>query len=90
MSKHSDSSAEDLNYLDEVSLEPVIEQGPTPAIAPLVGTIAKVLTRYTHCEICAGRLHFNYISDFSRNTTHEKSSCPECGLDARQVLHRLQ
>ncbi len=90
MSKHNDPSSDDLNYLDELSLEPVIERGPTPAIAPTIGTLEKVLTRYNHCDVCGGYLHFNYISDFSLNTTHEKSSCPECGLDAKQTLHRLQ
>jgi hypothetical protein len=90
MSKHNDSGTDDLNLAEEMNLETVLEQGPTPAIAPSVGTIDQVLTRYTHCALCGGRLHFNYISDFSHNTTHEKSSCPECGLDTRQVLHRLQ
>jgi hypothetical protein len=90
MSRYSDSNADELSGLDEVSLEPSLEQGPTPSIAPAVGTVEKVVTRYSHCGICGSRLHFNYISDFSRNTTHEKCSCPECGLETRQVLHRLQ
>lgn len=89
MSKQNDLNPDD--YLnDELSLEPSIEQGPTPGIAPMVGTAERALSRYSHCGICGGRLHFNYVSDFSRNTTHEKSSCPECNLDTRQVLHRLQ
>lgn len=62
----------------------------TAALAPVVGTTEQVVQKYSHCSLCGGRLHFNYITDFSRNTTHEKASCPECGLDARQVLHRLQ
>ncbi len=90
MSKYDETSIEDQEFNEEMSLEPIIQQGPTPAIAPAVGTKDKILTRYSHCEVCGGRLHFNYISDFSRNTTHEKSSCPECNLDSRQVMHRLQ
>ena len=62
----------------------------TASIAPVVGTTEQVVQKYSHCNLCGGRLHFNYVTDFSRNTTHEKASCPECGLDARQVLHRLQ
>jgi hypothetical protein len=61
MSKHNDSSAEDYNQYDELSLEPVIEQGPTPAIAPQIGTIEKVLTRYTHCEVCAAGAFISII-----------------------------
>lgn len=75
---------------EEQLLEEVVEQGPTPTLVPMVGTSASLVQRYSHCNICGGRLHFNYVTDFSRNTTHEKSSCPECHLDAKQVLHRLQ
>ena len=90
MSKSNDSGSDDLEYGDEMNFEPILEQGPTPTLMPMVGTLESVLTRYTHCNLCGGRLHFNYISNFSDNTTHEKSSCPECKLDARRVLHRLQ
>jgi hypothetical protein len=89
MSKQNDLTDE-LNFSDELSLEPAVEQGPVPAIAPTVGNSQKVMQHFSHCNICGGRLHFNYISDFSRNTTQEKAVCPECGLDSRQVLHRLQ
>jgi hypothetical protein len=77
-------------FSEELSAHPTVEKGPTPAIAPTVGKTDKVLKKYTHCEVCSGRLHFSYVSDFSRNTTHEKSCCPECSLEPRQVLHRLQ
>lgn len=70
--------------------ETVVENGPTPGIVPAVGSVDKVVQRYSHCSVCGGRLHFNYVSDFSRNTTHERASCPECALEPRQVLHRLQ
>jgi len=80
---------EELNLSDD-AFEPTLQHGPTVGLAPVVGKIEPVLQKYTHCEVCGGRLHFVYVSDFSRNTTHEKSSCPECSLQARQVLHRLQ
>jgi hypothetical protein len=93
MSNKYDETSESIDELilaEEQLLEEVVEQGPTPSLVPMVGTCKNVVQRYSHCGICGGRLHFNYVTDFSRNTTHEKSSCPECGLDAKQVLHRLQ
>ena len=84
------SKIDDLNLADDNIQEPIIEQGPTPTIAPQVGSSKQVVDDYTHCNFCAARLHFVHATDFSRNTTHEKASCPECGLEARQVLHRLQ
>jgi hypothetical protein len=89
MSKENDM-IDELNLSEDVSLEPVVEQGPTPAIAPAVGSSQKVVHHFSHCHICSGRMHFTYVSDFSRNTTQEKAVCPECGLDSRQTLHRLQ
>jgi hypothetical protein len=94
MSKRDELTAEELNeelgLSDEFSLEPVIHNGPTPVVAPTAGKVEVALQKYTHCGVCHGRLHFTYVSDFSRNTTHEKSTCPECSLDTRQTLHRLQ
>lgn len=94
MSKRDDLNTEDFNddlsLAEEFNLEPTIEHGPTPVTVPTLGKLDQVLHKYTHCSFCAGRLHFNYVSDFSRNTTHEKATCPECSLEARQVLHRLQ
>jgi hypothetical protein len=89
MSKYDEISLEEELAL-ESAVETSIEHGPTPSISPMVGTKERVAQFYSHCSLCGGRLHFNYTTDFSRNTTHEKASCPECGLDARQVLHRLQ
>ena len=86
----TNETLEELILAEEQMLEEVVEQGPTPSIVPMVGSTKNVVQRYSHCFICGGRLHFNYVTDFSRNTTHEKSSCPECKLDAKQVLHRLQ
>ena len=96
MSSKYDETNDTLDALDELLLaeeqllEAVVEQGPTPALASMIGSTKDVVQRYSHCNMCGGRLHFNYVTDFSRNTTQEKSSCPECALDTRQVLHRLQ
>lgn len=81
---------EETIFSEEQIFEDMVEQGPMLSIAPEFGSNKNVVERYSHCPICGGRLHFTHVSDFSRNTTHEKSSCPECGLDAKQVLHRLQ
>jgi len=54
------------------------------------GTASEVVDRYTHCTLCGANLHFSHITDFSRNLTQETAKCPECGIKARQVLHRLQ
>ena len=84
------SKIDELSLAEDSGTEPLIEQGPTPAIAPTIGSLKKVMDDYTHCGFCGGRLHFVHSTDFSRNTTNEKASCPECGLAARHVLHRLQ
>ena len=54
------------------------------------GTASEVVDRYTHCTLCGANLHFSHITDFSRNLTQETAKCPECGIKARKVLHRLQ
>ncbi len=89
MGKHSEMT-EDLDFGDENEMESGGSSGSTLAPIPLGGSRDQVVQRYSHCGICGGRLHFNYASDFSRNLTEEKASCPECGLDSRHSLHRLQ
>jgi hypothetical protein len=89
MSKHTEMT-DDLELSEEFSNEIEFQKGPTPSIAPSGGGMERVLQGFSHCGICGGRLHFIHASDFSRNLTEEKASCPECGLDARRVLHRLQ
>ncbi len=81
---------DEISLIEEQLLEEVVEQGPIPSIAPMVGSAKDVIQRYQHCEFCGGFMHFTYSTDYMRNTTHERSSCPECKLDAKQVLHRLQ
>lgn len=81
--------------LDEITREGLaddpFEQKVAHALTPeKSASTAQLVQKYSHCEFCGGRLHFNYVTDFSRNTTQEKAGCPECGLDARQLLHRLQ
>jgi len=89
MAKNTEMNDE-LDLIEETALESAIQQGPTPAISPKFGSLDRVIQQYSHCGVCGGRLHFVHASDFSRNLTEEKASCPECGLDSRQVLHRLQ
>ena len=59
-------------------------------VMPIVGTPSEVVQRYTHCPLCGANLHFSHVTDFSRNMTQESAKCPECGLKARRVMHRLQ
>lgn len=59
-------------------------------ISPFFGTATDVVTKYTHCTFCGANLHFSHITDFARNLTQESARCPECGLQTRQILHRLQ
>jgi hypothetical protein len=60
------------------------------AMARFFGSAAQVLEKYTHCGICGSLLHFTHLTDFSRNLTQESAKCPECGIQARRVLHKLQ
>lgn len=96
MSKFDDSVLDDaaLNdeldeLMDEQSLEASLEHGPVPALITAADT-ASVMAQYSYCQFCAARLHLVHSTDFIQNTTHERASCPECGLEARRVLHRLQ
>jgi hypothetical protein len=50
----------------------------------------EVLLKYTRCNQCQARLHFSYLTDFSRNLTQETARCPECHHQAHRVMHRLQ
>ena len=54
------------------------------------GSVKDIVSRYTHCTICGANLHFTHMTDFSRNLTQEIAKCPECGVKARNVMHRLQ
>ena len=62
----------------------------TVSLKAIFGNTREVVERYTHCTLCGANLHFSHITDFSRNVTQEIAKCPECGIKARQVLHRLQ
>lgn len=73
-----DNAAEEAALADETSL------------SHLFGSSKDIVSRYTHCALCGGNLHFTHITDFGRNLTQELAKCPECGIKARQVLHRLQ
>jgi hypothetical protein len=59
-------------------------------ILPFLGTPQQILARYSHCPQCDAYLHLIHITDFIRNLTEETARCPECGVQARKNLHRLQ
>lgn len=56
----------------------------------ILGTSREVVLQYTHCSACQARLHFSYVTDFSRNLTQETARCPECNLQSHKLMHRLQ
>lgn len=60
------------------------------AMSQFFGSAKEVVARYTHCPICDSNLHFSHVTDFSRNLTQESARCPECGMKARRMIHRLQ
>jgi hypothetical protein len=59
-------------------------------LLPILGTPKEILARYSHCPQCRAYLHLTHITDFIRNLTEETARCPECGVQARKNLHRLQ
>lgn len=59
-------------------------------VSEYFGSSKDVVGRHNHCVICGGHLHFSHLTDFSRNMTQESSKCPECGIQIRRVMHRLQ
>ena len=61
-----------------------------PSMSQYFGSLKDILSRYSHCTICGANLHFTHMTDFSRNLTQEIAKCPECGVRARNVMHRLQ
>lgn len=59
-------------------------------LSELYGSPAEVIARYAQCVLCGSNLHFTHTTDFSRNLTVETSTCPECSIRMRRVMHRLQ
>lgn len=60
------------------------------SLSQFFGTAKDVMSRYSHCAICGAHLHFTHLTDFGSNTTQETARCPECGIRARRVTHKLQ
>ncbi len=60
------------------------------AVSQFYGTAENLLDHYNHCNFCGSNLHFTHVTDFSRNITQETARCPECGVKARQLQHKLQ
>lgn len=61
-----------------------------PAVSRFYGNARKLMEHYNHCQLCGSNLHFTHVTDFNRNITMETARCPECGVKARQVQHKLQ
>ncbi|MBU6376162.1 MAG: hypothetical protein KGQ59_09220 [Bdellovibrionales bacterium] len=84
----SDTKANEKN---ETPINAAGEAASATSRVPLLQASAdEVLLKYTRCVHCQSRLHFSYLTDFSRNLTQETARCPECQNQAHQVMHRLQ
>lgn len=75
---------------EQKQLSPEESMTAEDALSHYIGTAGDVVAKYTHCAICGANLHFSHVTDFRRNLTQETARCPECGIKARQVLHKLQ
>jgi DNA-directed RNA polymerase subunit RPC12/RpoP len=76
---------------EEVTLstaESVVESGASAKST--FGQRDELMERYHHCPACGSRLHFVHFTDFQKNVTQETAKCPECGIRARRLLHKLQ
>ncbi len=54
------------------------------------GIAEGILKKQASCQICGARVHLSHVTDFHRNLTQETACCPECGVQLRRSLHRLQ
>lgn len=75
---------------DEMETQETAITQPAEALSQFFGSTTDVVYRYQHCVICNGNLHFSHLTDFNKNLTEETARCPECGIRARHVMHRLQ
>ncbi|MDR3607220.1 MAG: hypothetical protein P4M08_07565 [Oligoflexia bacterium] len=66
------------------------EASTTETASPFYNTVESLLESYNHCGFCGSNLHFTHVTDFTRNLTQETARCPECGVKARQLQHKLQ
>ena len=78
------------NDTPDTAAESSAASSENPGLSPFYGTAKDVVARYSHCALCGANLHFTHVTDFSRNLTQETARCPECGIKARQAMHRLQ
>jgi len=73
---------------ERLSLRQILEsQDP---LKNTVGSKDTLVARYKSCPLCGSNLHFNHITDFILNTTHEIAKCPECRIKVRELMHKLQ
>jgi hypothetical protein len=78
------------NERDELQSDDEISSVESDSVPNFFGSAKDVIDRYSHCALCGSHLHFTHMTDFTRNLTQETSKCPECGVKARQNIHRLQ
>ena len=72
-------------------LPPASEGTTAPAETPsFFSNTQDLVERYMHCAICGSNLHFTHVTDFVKDLTYESARCPECGIQVRKVMHRLQ
>ena len=62
----------------------------TGTLSPFFSSAKDAMAKYSHCAICGGNLHFTHMTDFIQNLPQEVAKCPECGVRARKLMHRLQ
>jgi ribosomal protein S14 len=67
-----------------------LQESAGETLHPAFGAAKDVMQKYNHCVVCGSHLHFTYVTDFARNLTQESARCPECGVNARRVMHKLQ
>ena len=59
-------------------------------VSSFFGSTTDLVDRYSHCALCGSNLHFTHITDFTKDLTFETARCPECEIQVRKVMHRLQ
>jgi hypothetical protein len=78
--------------MDEIKNRPALNEDSEidPSASRFYNSAERLVAHYNHCALCGSNLHFTHITDFNRNLTQEIARCPECGVKASQVQHRLQ
>ena len=65
-------------------------QDEMDGFSTFLGATKEALVQFSHCTLCGANLHFTHITNFTTNLTQETARCPECGIKAHNLIHRLQ